>query len=240
MEYQYKGVGITAKVAQDIIMDFLSSGNRDPRKRADIASHAVKTHIQRGGVASNSDSRTQIKKALQTLHSMGHVEKATVGFWRVSASYILSIESECGPKIVSELESKVLVVEKLENVTPVYDFSVERELGEGKGYVYLYFFPNYKLTASMKEEAFWPCKIGYSDAQGLERISSQLGTSHAEKPVIGLKVNSDNAIILEKIIHRILGLRKRKIPDSPGQEWFLTNPDEVEKIVKFSLDSFFE
>ena len=60
-------------------------------------------------------------------------------------------------------------------------------------------------------------------------LNSQVATALPEEPKIGLIIQTDNPVGVEKQIHDILdnaGLRKA---DAPGQEWFVTNPNQVKR-----------
>jgi hypothetical protein len=38
---------------------------------------------------------------------------------------------------------------------------------------------------------------------------------------------------IESILHKILDLWGRKCPDSVGDEWYFTSPEEVQRIIEF-------
>lgn len=55
-------------------------------------------------------------------------------------------------------------------------------------------------------------------------------TALPERPRVGLVLRSDNAAVLEKILHGILTLRGHRHDEASGSEWFVTNPEEIEAI----------
>jgi hypothetical protein len=105
-------------------------------------------------------------------------------------------------------------------------------IGSGKHCVYVYYYPTYRLFAEANEQKSWPCKIGMSEREPMLRILSQGATAMPEAPSVALLVRTDDAFTLEKALHHILKLRGKSI-DAPGTEWFVTNPAEVEEIVRW-------
>ena len=114
--------------------------------------------------------------------------------------------------------------------------------GEGKHWVYLYYFPQDKQDAEpkAKRQSIWQCKIGRANGVNKKgrrvydaperRVKSQ--TSGCPKtPIIGLLFRTNRHVALEKAIHGILTVRGQDIPQNQGTEWFMTNPCEVVEIV---------
>ena len=100
-------------------------------------------------------------------------------------------------------------------------------LGHGDQAIYVYHYEAYEDSNDMY---YYPCKIGMSTTNVLDRIHSQVKTSHPEKPIIDLIVLCENARKLESAIHAILKLYDREINDATGVEWFNTTGDEVKNI----------
>ena len=95
--------------------------------------------------------------------------------------------------------------------------------------MYLYFFDNDRRLAESEGRDRWECKIGYTRRQLDKRLFEQgLATTLARHPIVGLEILADHAQVLETRIQRVLN--ERKISDGAGDEWFVTNPDEVEQI----------
>ena len=109
------------------------------------------------------------------------------------------------------------------------------ELGTGKSVVYLYYYPTYRSYAILKKEDSYPCKIGRTNkSDPVTYIINQSSTALPEKPEIGLLIYTDNPVGVEQGIHGLLasaGLRKK---DAPGQEWFITNPNQVKAFYEHS------
>lgn len=95
----------------------------------------------------------------------------------------------------------------------------ELEYGTGKESVYVYYFPS---TATNKNK--WPCKIGRAKNGVKKRLSGQKA-GMLEPPVIGLIIHTDDCLRDEMIIHTLM--RKDKIENSFGNEWYETTPRGV-------------
>jgi len=108
---------------------------------------------------------------------------------------------------------------------------IEKEIGVGPDYVYVYYNQNDKNLALLEEKDRWECKIGFSTSDPIKRIIGQVcNTAMAKLPTIGLLIKTNNGFYTESRIHK--SLYQYKLPDDTlcGDEWFFTNPNEVEKI----------
>ena len=109
-------------------------------------------------------------------------------------------------------------------------------LGEGKSWVYLYYFDKEKAKAQDQRNEVWPCKIGLTQKDPEKRIQQQL-EEDSDIPIIALLLRTDEPELLEKTIHGFLRLHGRHIEgDIRGREWFRTNPEEVVSIYKLITD----
>ncbi len=113
------------------------------------------------------------------------------------------------------------------------DTSKMKVIGSGSESVYLYYFPTYELYARSTESTDFPCNIGQTKGNVTERVSQQIGQQLPEKAVLALDIKTDDCVALEGKIHE--KLKGEKLEGAVGEEWFLTNPTEVEGIVK-SID----
>ena len=118
--------------------------------------------------------------------------------------------------------------------------NTERIFGEGKHWIYLYYFPQEKRDAEKKDRSVFPCKIGKADGIGRngnikydapEKRVEALTRGAREFAKIPLLFRTDTHTTLETAIHKNLELQRKNIPNRPSKEWFLTNPREVVKIV---------
>lgn len=106
------------------------------------------------------------------------------------------------------------------------DTSNVREVGEGQQNVYVY---GYDCAPDR-------LKIGKAEGDVVRRIASQINTGTPSKPVLYLVFRTDDCHNLEKAIHKVLSVRKRKV-DGGGDEWFHTNCDELVEIFTFCVGS---
>ena len=111
--------------------------------------------------------------------------------------------------------------------------------------MYLYYFPANKLNSiyyikyidDSYKTPIYKCNIGRTTGQVPERVSKQTGQQLPEKPKIALVIRTDDSKALEDEIHDRLKkkdcwLDPKSGADVVGEEWFLTNPAEVERIFK--------
>ena len=105
----------------------------------------------------------------------------------------------------------------------------EEELDEEEGNVitgsiYAYTFPS--LNGSM-------IKVGMASGNVEERINQQLGTANPEAPKILHTWSVTDMGSMEKAVHSILKARGKWVEAPKAKEWFRTNVEEVESIIKF-------
>src|SRR5690606_42058832 len=59
----------------------------------------------------------------------------------------------------------------------------------------------------------------------LFRSLAQAAAALPEQPYVALVIRTDDPRSLEGAIHSVLDVRRRKVENSPGKEWYLTSPD---------------
>lgn len=118
-----------------------------------------------------------------------------------------------------------------------YIMKIEKEIGDGEDYVYVYYNENDKKLALLEKRDRWECKIGFSSVDPVVRILGQgVQTCLAKDPIIGLLIKTNNGYYTESWIHKELYLHKlRRDSNICGDEWFLTNPNEVEDIFTYKI-----
>lgn len=94
--------------------------------------------------------------------------------------------------------------------------------GDGAGIVYAY---GYRCCEDR-------LKVGFTEANTVQRIAAQIGTSTPDKPVLLIEIRTDQCRALERAIQAILETRGRKIAGG-GTEWFKASRDEVLAIYQF-------
>ena len=135
----------------------------------------------------------------------------------------------------------------IEKVVEKVDTSKVKVIGSGNQFVYLYYFPTCRLNSiyytkyidDSHETLIYKCNIGKTTGGVKDRVSAQIGQQLPEKPKIALIIRTDDCASLETEIHDELKRWRKwldpKYSDVVGEEWFLTNPAEVEGIFK-SID----
>ena len=208
MEYKYKGIELTPAIFQELLIQ-LFDGKQFSRQNAidSITSY----HIEHGGVLSKSTYVATFKKATQNLKDFG-IENAGYGIWRL-----------CYVK-------KQIEIENVENKKDNIKILADKEIGVGENSVYIYYYDAYKKLAEAQGKNVWECKIGRTDVDSISRVIGQAGTCYPELPHIAIVFYCDDSHLLEKALHSVLKMKKRWIADAPGKEWFITSPEEVEKI----------
>ncbi len=207
--YRYAGRSLTPRIAQALITEIFSG---QTVARNDILREVDRVHRERGGLPSRANYHPG-GMALSNMKRGGLAENPSLGRWRILGSNHSTSEP-------SHLEEETIELNGL---------SV-RSIGSGEGTVYVYYFPTYQLWAESQSESSWPCKIGMTEGDPNLRIHIQVGTGMPESPEIALIIRTDAPAEMERILHDALTLRRRRMEDAPGTEWFLTSPSEVEEI----------
>ena len=170
--------------------------------RQELTKQVNKFHLENGGHKCISMKYNPVGVALDNLTKEGIVKRLKRGRYLINSHSSPSLDDRDGPKTI----------------------------GSGNGFVYLYYYPAYKLLAGFQGKSSWSCKIGMTDGDPNLRAFAQAGTGMPEEPEIGLIIRTDAPSDVERRIHDILRIFDRHIEDAPGTEWFLTNPGQVEEI----------
>ena len=110
----------------------------------------------------------------------------------------------------------------IRTVEETVDTSDVTRIGEGTGVVYAY---GYRCCEDR-------LKVGFTEANTVQRIAAQISTSTPDKPVLLIEIRSDQCRALERAIQATLETRGRKIAGG-GAEWFKASRDEVLAIYRF-------
>lgn len=216
--YDYKGLPLTPSIIEELILELFSG---KILIRQTIVDEVVKFHEINGGTKSIAqDVPRSIKKALENLKIKGKADNPTYGYWKI-------YDGEFGGDLGENEPVNDLIPDEIE--IPIAD----KVFGEGTSAIYLYYLPMYRLKAEQSDENKWHCKIGKTNRDPLLRVLSQAATALPEKPHISIIFKTNFPNEFENVIHSILTIKGRKIDNSPGSEWFLTSPDEVEKLIQF-------
>lgn len=221
-EYKYAGQPLTPAIATELIQELFAGRIAERHKIVDFVVH---THRTRGGLDSRAkDTPRVVKKALSTLEQTGLAANPSFGQWKIAAPNGQAFPTENTPPAFDE---DTLVI------PPVADIIV----GEGEDSVYLYYFESYRRLAVLDGKQYFQCKIGRTERDPLLRVLSQSSTALPEYPKIARLFRTADGSALEAAIHAILSLRGKELEDSPGSEWFLTSPDDVDEIVRFIAEN---
>ncbi|MEX2671970.1 MAG: GIY-YIG nuclease family protein [Phycisphaeraceae bacterium] len=109
------------------------------------------------------------------------------------------------------------------------------QLGEGPHEVYAYTFPSLIELAHIKDEPFYPVKIGCTadkDMGTFLRVRSQIFEDAAfpERVKLLLILRCSDGRPIEVKVHRRLRDEERKVKHAVGREWFLSNVEELRQI----------
>lgn len=110
-----------------------------------------------------------------------------------------------------------------------------REMGEGPYEVYAWCLPLYQDASGGR----WPIKIGMAGPGGLGRRFRDFHENLPERPRYLLRLgcaDAREARDREFLLHAWFRSRGQKLDGIPGEEWFLTNPDEIEEAVRNIID----
>lgn len=205
--YSYEGVELTANVFRELLIE-LFDGKQFQRKGAIAA--VVEHHKKNGGVIGKTDYTAVFKKASKLLENEG-LKNVAYGTWRLNFKKRGTDFPPPPEKLVAKL-------------------SADKTIGTGKNAVYVYYYETYKRLAENEGRNVWECKIGRTDTDPLQRVFSQAGTSFPETPQLALVINCDDSGQLEVALHKVLAYQGKQHESAPGKEWFITSPDEVERL----------
>lgn len=174
---------------------------KDPVSQKQIREDVLDYHLKNGGKPPEAKLENMISFAVQRLRDKKCAEKVAKGYWRFFPD---------DPKP-----------------------SVTEMIGDGSGWVYVYYFPTHRQNAVSKGKSSWECKIGQTDGDPHQRIKDQIGkspVSFPEEPEIPLLIKTDSPKEVEKAIHGILTALGKYMKKAPGNEWYITSPDEVKNL----------
>lgn len=219
-EYEYGNLPLTPAIIEELTVKLF---NGKMVKRDEIIRTVLEYHKTNGGLDPEAkDFSRSVKTALASMSKKGWSTNKSYGFWE--------IHREDSPIIVNVNEE-----EKEEDIIKDDTPSPNSIYGSGDSSVYLYYYEAYKKLSLLQNVQTWPCKIGKTDRNPVTRILSQISTALPELPTIEYIIETDDASLLETTLHSILKLKGKQIEESPGTEWFDTNPDEIIELIK-SID----
>ena len=160
------------------------------------------------------------------------------------APNVLKIHTSCGGKPPNQTLDSVArqsfkklretrIVELVDQYWGYYRFLPQEQGLRAEG-VYGYYYPREHELATLKGEETWLIKVGQS--KNIDNRVLQQVTAMHQKPTYFTIKETDQPQAWESLIHLILVLKGRYSDDSPGKEWYSTNIEELEQIVR-SIDA---
>ena len=214
MDYPYKALELTPAIFKELLIELFDGKQFDRSTAVDIV---LKHHANNGGKLSKPSYIQTFKKACAYLKDNGLINVG-YGVWRLNYE-----------KDDTEI---VQTTSKKESIS----YSVDKEIGSGEKSIYVYYYDSYKKLAESKGQNTWQCKVGRTDVDPISRIIGQAGTCYPELPHVALVIYCDDSALLERTLHSILKMRNKWLTDSPGKEWFMTSPKEIEDIYSTLID----
>lgn len=207
-KYKYANLELTPSVFKDLLIKFYDGKQFD---RQTAITTILDFHKKNGGIFKEGKNIVAVfKHATRLLRECG-IENLGYATWKLN------------------YKIPTLEVAEKKNDDEI-NISADKTIGEGDKYVYVYYYDSYRLLAQLQGKHIWPCKIGRTDTEPLQRVMGQSGTCFPENPHVALVINCHDSAKLEAAIHAIFKLKERHLITAPGTEWFLTSPEEVEEI----------
>ena len=215
--YSFSKLPLTPQGMEALILELLDG---ELVARTEITERINSHHLQHGGLPSRAaDLPRSVKRALENLRDQGLASNPQHGFWMIGSA------------------DSTTVTEMADVVTPEESGSdqitADLVLGAGDGAVYIYYLPTYRKQAEVAGKNTWPCKVGRTSKDPLQRILSQAATALPETPRVAIILRTPLPVVWERAIHSVLAARDAQIADAPGVEWFDTSPDIILDIIQF-------
>ena len=228
-KYKYKGLPLMPSMIGELVIEYYQGQIIERNK---IISEIPTLHKNLGGEESRGSNITSsVKRALNVLKENGKASNPAKGMWQIGEGKTDSpIENKSDDaKIINSQVTKTSSVQQPKIVCDI-------DFGEGSSAIYFYYYDTYRSTPEAIKSGIWPCKIGRSDRDPMQRVLDQSSTALPEAPHISFIMRTSDPSSWENAIHSILKIRSRTVENSPGTEWFKTNPSEVLKIISL-IDS---
>lgn len=230
--YDHQDKPFTREIAAELI--FKNYAGKSPVNKDALSEQVYQIHEDHGG----SPPKVRYPTNLNSLNSSEY------------SNHIRLHVSKIVENALSRLKANGCATRESVELWHIHNMDIHRDeqtypkrLGEGSQEVYLYYYRAYRENVVLKKinpvwkvdygEVLWQCKIGETHDQDTEtRVKQQIGMS-SEKPIIALIMKTGNSKGLEKMIKDILKFWDRQVKKAQGTEWFMTSPDEVERIYNF-------
>jgi hypothetical protein len=199
---------------------------RGASKRTDLIA-AVEAAWKEAGGPPISGVTDKVKVALRQLADQGIARQSgSVGIWELTNGDPIPATAEPTPEMAEE-------------GAPATESAAELELGAGRQLVYCFYLGIYRHEAQSRGEDRWPIKIGMTTGP-LDGRMATLKTALPDEPRLAVLIRADNAALLEKVLQGVLTLRGYKHDVSGGDEWFLTNPEEIVDLYRLVAGNYLD
>ncbi len=223
--YEFIGKPIVPKIVASLALK-LFNGEQVASRR--IAENTRAVHLERGGLPGNAENMHDVvKKAMRHMKKNGLATFISKGIWQIGVSNPDDLDDENDTDDGDDADDEDTITEEI--ASPGL-WPSPRIVGTGAEAIYIYYFPEYKKQAIARNERSWRCKIGRSTRDAMDRIRQQVTTSMPEFPETTVFLTEKSGD-LEKALHAVLTLRGQKALDTPGNEWFVTSPEEVLELI---------
>ena len=230
--YEHDGKHFTRKIAAELIYKIYMG--KPPIDESTLPEQVYQIHTANGGLPPEVRGRKENSSRRQM-----EIDK-----------YISSRVRSYVRLALSGLHANSCATRKSSRLWYIHEMDIHRDereypktLGKGSQEVYCYYYRTYREIVELKhkdpvwmpyrEKSVWKCRVGQTMKQDTStRVKQQMGVL-PEQPTIALIMKTDDSEKLEGMIHNILKFWDRKVPEAQGREWFLTSPDEVERIHDF-------
>jgi T5orf172 domain len=191
-----------------------------PSRRADLLAAVESSWKRASGQPMKGSLTAKVKKALQQLASQGIVRPTGhYGIWSL-------VDSALEPPEEIAIAGFDDTTKEEEAELPDEPVAAETEVGTGPQIVYAYYLNVYREAAQLQGADRWPIKVGMTTGPLEDRMAAHR-TALPDAPKVAVIIRTENAALLEKVLHGILTLRGHRYDASGGSEWFTTNPQEV-------------
>lgn len=112
----------------------------------------------------------------------------------------------------------------------------EREIGAGPCEVYAWCMPGYRATGDGR----WPVRIGRAGAEGFRGQLRDFHENLPEQPRYLLRLGcADDAEARrrEALLHAWFTERGQQLDEAPGDNWFLTNPGQIDEAAQDLMEA---
>ena len=217
-----RGVPLMPNGARQIIAHLFEE--RPEWSRKELSEVVPRMHRERGGLDGQMEPAQIVKRALAYLQEDGVIEQTGAkGYWRRRGT------PQAGSRLPESGSEECCAADGEAEEAEEEEARGVRTIGDGSEWVYVYYNRNDRELAELKGEAIWECKVGSTTQTPTARALEQgARTALSHPPVFGLLIRTPDCAALEKALHISLRLTESKVPDSPGDEWFVTSPERVE------------